>query len=332
MTSKEIVKKAIHFDNPTRMPHNFDSNRTPCNNFYGDDFIWCFIDKNPYHIEFNEKGDKIDEWGCIWESMGETFGEPKNFPLEGRENYDNFVIPDFDNLSRYKNIKKLVSNNKEQKYVLGMLPLGIFQIMIHLFGFEDFMYQVAGNTENYVKLVKRLTDKTIKCIENFADAGVDGIILIEDMGLQDRMMISPTMWEEIYYPEYKRMFKVAHDRGLDVFSHTCGHIVSILDMYIDAGLDVIQMDQQDNMTLEVLSEKFKGKVCFFNPLDIQTSLKLSDEELEKQALKMATLLGNEHGGFMAKTYPQPDAIHVTDHYMKVTTDGFKKASMKIYGE
>ena len=79
MTSREIVKRAIHFQNPPRIPCNYDSNRTPCRECYGDDILWCFA-KSQSH--FNEAGDKVDEWGCVWKSMGETFGEPTEFPLE----------------------------------------------------------------------------------------------------------------------------------------------------------------------------------------------------------------------------------------------------------
>lgn len=330
MSSKEIVKRTIHFQNPNRIAYNFDSNRTPEGTCYGDDFIWCFLDKPLDFNPLNKDGDKVDEWGCVWKTMGETFGEPVTFPLEGKEDFTDVTFPDYDNPERYQTISEIVKNNSEEKYIMGMLPTGIFQIMIHLFGFEDFMYQIAGNTENFTLLVGRLNELVIKTIDCMADSGVDGVILIEDMGLQDRMMISPTMWQEIYYPLYKSMFQAAHNRGLDVISHTCGHIISILDMYIDAGLDVIQMDQQDNMGLEVLSERYRGKVCFFCPLDIQTSLSMTEEEIKKQTLKMTTMLGTRQGGFMAKTYPQPEAIGIGDDYMKYMTDGFIEAGKILY--
>lgn len=327
MTGRERVKKSIHFGSPDRLAYNFDQNRTPVpwTEAYGDDFIWCFLGKDPNHVDKTPEGNRIDEWGCIWETMGETFGEPTTFPWEGLEEFDEVTFPDYLLDERYESIRKAVAENTDDKYVLAMLPSGIFQVMIHLFGFQDFMINVAGNTEEFKKVCERLCDYLIQVIHKLADCGVDGFILIEDMGLQDRMMISPAHWEEIYYPLYKKMFHVAHERGLDTMSHTCGHIVDILDMYIDSGLDVIQMDQQDNMGLEVLNARFTGKVCFFCSLDIQTSLTLSDEEIKKQSKKMVSLLSTEEGGFMAKTYPQPKAIHITDHYMKVMSDGFKEA-------
>ena len=330
MTSRELVKRAIHFQNPPRIPVNYDSNRTPLREEYGEDMIWGFVDPDPNFQPFNENGDKVDEWGCVWKSMGETFGEPTNFPLQGLETFADTPLPHLDDPARYESIREIVRKNKGEKYVMGMLPCGIFQIMIHLFGFEDFMYQIAGNTEEYTAFAYNLNELCIRCIHQMADAGVDGIILIEDMGLQDRMMISPAMWHEIYAPLYTKMFVAAHSRGLDVLSHTCGHIVSILDDYIACGLDVIQMDQQDNMGLETLSQ-FAGRVCFFSPMTIQPTMGFTREQAMERTRRMGENLATPQRGFRAKTYPQPDAIHITDEYMRNMVDGFTAASKAYYG-
>jgi hypothetical protein len=46
--SKELVKRAIEFKNPERVPYNFDSNWTPViAEKYGDDFEWVFSRVDP---------------------------------------------------------------------------------------------------------------------------------------------------------------------------------------------------------------------------------------------------------------------------------------------
>ena len=338
MTSREIVKRAIRFQNPPRVPYNYDSNRTPVTeHFYGDDFIWCFLDPLPGKAKFTaeesrERNTRVDEWGTVWATLGDgSFGEAVQYAYEGLEEYADLPLPDFVNASRYETMKRIAQENKGEKYLLGMLPHALFQCMIDIFGFEGFMLEVAGNEEEFVPFLDIMCDDCISVINRMADAGMDGIIIIEDMGLQDRLMISPVMWREIYMPRYKRMFDAAHSRGLDVISHTCGYIVEILDDYIACGVDVIQLDQQENMGLELLSERFRGKVCFFCPADIQRTIDMDREMLFARCDDMVRLLGTEHGGFMAKTYPQPEAVHITHEYMQNMTDGFKAASLKYYG-
>ncbi len=79
MTSREIVKRAIHFQYPPRIPYNFDSNRTPVDGItYGEDMMWVFA-------QMRAAADGENEWGVIYEAIGDSFGEPKKFPLEGKE-------------------------------------------------------------------------------------------------------------------------------------------------------------------------------------------------------------------------------------------------------
>ena len=339
MTSREIVKRAIHFQDPPRIPYNYDSNRTPVTeHFYGDDFIWCFLDPLPnqnlkYDVftaeEKREKNTRVDEWGTVWQTMGDgSMGEAVKYAYEGLDEYADRPLPDFLHPARYETMKKITQENKGEKYLMGMLPHGLFQCMIDLFGFEGFMMEMAANQEEFTAFLDKMCDDCIGVIHRMADAGMDGIIIIEDMALQYSLMISPAMWHELYAPRFTRMFAAAHSRGLDVISHTCGHIVGILDDYIACGLDVIQMDQQENMGLEVLSERFRGKVCFFCPVDIQRTIDFDREQLFQRCDDMVRLLGTEHGGFMAKTYPQPEAVHITHAYMQNMADGFAAASRK----
>ena len=87
------------------------------------------------------------------------------------------------------------------------------------------------------------------------------------------------------------------------FLHSCGYIVDILDDLIEAGLDVIQMDQQENMGLNLLAERFAGTVTFFSPVDIQTVMSNgSEKEIRQYCYKMVEKLGAKNGGFIAKYY------------------------------
>lgn len=86
MTSREIVKRAIHFQNPPRIPYNFDSNRTPEDGVtYGEDMMWVSAQMRPIVNGENE-------WGVVYETMDDSFGEPKKFPLEGKEDLEGYIF------------------------------------------------------------------------------------------------------------------------------------------------------------------------------------------------------------------------------------------------
>ncbi len=61
--------------------------------------------------------------------------------------------------------------------------------------------------------------------------------------------------------------------------------------------DVINLVQQDNMGIWELSKRYKGRVCFYCPLDIQRTLTLNKEEIENRVEEMISAFATEKGGF-----------------------------------
>lgn len=315
MTGRERVKRAIYFQDPDRVPYNFDANRTPEDGIeYGEDMMWVFC---------STRGG-MEEFGVVYETIDDSFGEPKVFPLKDAESLDNYTFPDFSEDWRYEEMREIIKKNNGEKYVLGMFPVGLFQHMIDVFSFEDFLVNCIANPE----LVEAVCDGFLKiCMDTadkMAEAGVDGVIGIDDTALQDRLMVSMDIFRKIFKPRYVKLYDHCKSLGLDTFIHSCGYTIDIIEELIDAGLQVVNIDQQDNMGIRNISERYKGRVCFYCPLDIQRTLDLSKEEIEDRVREMIDCFSTEHGGYIAKTYPQPRAVKMTDEYLKIMTDAFKK--------
>ena len=322
-SSYERVCRAIEFDGPDRIPYNFDENRTPLNDLYGDDFIWVFVDPAP---DFDPSDPGENELGVITETLDErVLGIPKVHPLDDWSKFKDFVLPDYTLASRYVNMERHIAANPG-KYVLGMFPHFLFQVLPDILGFENFMLSVYLEREKLEALLDMLTESALVVLHEMADRGVHGIIAIDDMGLQDRLMISPKDWRALIKPRYARVIEEAHARNVHIFSHICGYIPDIIDDLIDVGLDVLQIDQQDNMGIDMLAERFGGRICFFCPVDIQTTLPKPNAfpAIEAKVKHLIRSFGVYNGGFMAKTYPQTEAIHIPEENTAFMCEMFKK--------
>ncbi len=325
-TSKERVKKAIEFRTPDRVPYNFDSNRTPViAEKYGEDFEWLFATQDPdFKPCVNDAHRFENEFGVIYERLNTSHGEPKEYPLTDLDKIRSYQLPDFSKPVRYLEMEKIVAANPDQ-YLMGMFPHFLFMIMIDLFGFENFMMAIYDDREGVELLADQLMESCLKVVDCFADRGADGIIAIEDLGLQNSLMIHPDMWREIFKPRMAKISKHCHDRNMHFIVHTCGGILDVIDDYIEIGVDVLQIDQQDNMGIGELSRRYRGRICFFCPVDIQTTLPSgSFEQIEAHVKRLIGKLGTEKGGFMAKTYPQPDSIAIPEANTKFMCECFKK--------
>lgn len=128
-------------------------------------------------------------------------------------------------------------------------------------------------------------------------------------------MVSKDLIEGFFLPHYRDNWALAHELGMDVWLHSCGYIIDLLPTLIDAGLNVIQMDQQQNMGLENLSEKVGGKIAFWSPVDIQdTMVKGNVADVEEYVKKMIATVGSHNGGLVSMAYTTPEAVeHKTEN-------------------
>jgi uroporphyrinogen decarboxylase len=325
-TGKTLVKHAIEFRQPERVPYNFDSNRTPViAEKYGDDFEWVFSQEDPDFKPRVKRDDRYEnEFGVVYERFGKAFGEAKEYPLADPARADGYALPDFTKAVRFADMERIVREQPD-KYILGMFPHFLFMQMIDLFGFESFMIALKTERDIIERLADRMKESCLLAVDAFADRGADGMIAIEDLGLQSQLMISPKLWREIYKPRMAEVVRKCHAREMHFFCHTCGGILEVIEDYIEVGVDVLQIDQQDNMGIDELARRYAGRLCFFCPVDIQTTLPVGTfEQIEAKAKHLIKAFGSQGGGFMAKTYPQPEAIAIPEANTKWMCDAFKR--------
>lgn len=310
MTSKELVKKAIHFEGPDRVPQFLPDE-------FENDLIWFWI-KLPEEIQpWTRKGNveqKIDPWGVLWEKPygAAEFGEAKKFPISNVTEFKNLKIPDCNNEKFYQHKIERIQENKlsdNPKYCLSVLQFNnLFERCHSIIGLDTLMYQFYDHPNEFKEMLATLTDNICKCVKREAEIGADGVMMYDDWGLQDRLIVGADLIREFFLPCYKKIWGLAHDLGMDTFMHSCGEITGILPDLIETGLDVIQMDQQENMGLERLSEMFGGKIAFWCPADIQTVMcNGGPDDVREYVKKMIETLGGHNGGLISKFYPTPDA-------------------------
>jgi len=120
LNSKDLVRRAIEFRNPERVPYNFDSNCTPViAERYGDDFEWVFS---------RAPGDAFPR-ALGNDRYVNEFGEAKEHPLARLENVGAYQLPDFSLANRFAEMEQVV-REKPDKYILGMFPHFLFQQML----------------------------------------------------------------------------------------------------------------------------------------------------------------------------------------------------------
>ncbi len=294
MNSREIVSRTIRFQGAERLPYDFPSQ-------YGTDFFWIGMSPSPD----DRPRSGIDEWGAVWENLGKTnLGEVKDFPLKTWADFDRMKIPDVRAPHRWENLRE-ARELAGDKFILAS-GISIYERVHFIRGLENTWMDIYDNPEKLGKLIDILVEMNLVAIQKYAEVGVDGLFFCDDWGLQHSLMIAPQSWRDIWKPRYARIFQAAHEAGMLTFLHSCGYIVDILNDLIEVGLDVIQMDQQENMGLERLGTEFGGRLTFFNPVDIQNTMVYgTNDDIRAYCRKMVDFLGRPEGGFIPRWYGDP---------------------------
>ncbi len=313
MTSKEIVKRTIRFEKPERVARS-----TPPE--YGSDFDQIVmnpsVDARP-----NQKGLNTDEWGAVWENIGIcNLGEVKEYPLKDWADLDKLNIPDVEDPQRWKAVKKQNSD----KFIMSY-GVSLYERIHFIRGLENTWMDIYLEPKKLKMIIDILVDMNLKAIKHYKELGADGYMFCDDWGLQDKLMIDPEKWRELWKTAYKKVYSAAHNAGMLTFLHSCGYIVEILDDLIDAGLDVIQMDQQQNMGLDLLSARFRGRITFWCPVDIQNMMCCGSlDDIQAYAREMFSKLSTPDGGFIAGYYNDPVGAGHTLEAIKVMCKEFVK--------
>lgn len=321
MTPREIIKRTIEFGNPERMALCLGEP-------YQNDMHYAGLVKS---VDSRPRSG-VDEWGAVWENIGVcNLGEVKEFPLKDWSDFDKLNIPDPKEEWRWEGFEGRV-RARGDKYVVSS-GISLYERIHFIRGLENTWLDIYNDRENLEMLLDILKDMSLYIIRRYGEFGVDGYFFTDDWGLQNSLMISPGHWREIWKPRYAELFKACHDNGMDTLLHSCGYITEIMDDLIEIGLDVIQMDQQENMGLDNLGKKFKGKITFFCPVDIQqTMARGTMAEIRAYCNEMFEKLGSTEGGFIAKYYGDPAGAGHTKEAIETMFDEFTKVSLRHFGK
>jgi uroporphyrinogen decarboxylase len=317
MTSRELVRNTILFNNTSGLPVDFPEP-------WPTDFLW--VDMTPSPDARPRVG--FDEWGAEWHNIGVcNLGEVKHAPLQDWRDFANLKIPDSNDNRRWE--KVIDCRQKAGDRFILASGISIYERVHFIRGLENTWMDIYEHPQELGQLIDLLVDMNVTAIARYADAGADGFIITDDWGLQNRLMISPLKWREIWKPAYARIFQTARLAGLLTFMHSCGYIVDILDDLIDIGLQVVHMDQQENMGLELLGKRFRGRLTFFSPVDIQTVMaKGTDADIRTYCRKMVQNLATPSGGLMPRWYSDPHGAGHRPAAITAMCDEFMKINQE----
>jgi hypothetical protein len=322
MQSWEVVRRAIRFQAPERLPVTFDSLGLTDKRGVGPDF----------HSERTRNdGVGADHFGCVWaKTEAKNMGQVKVHPLEDPRALRDYRWPDPDREEYYSAMAgKAAAAAAEGKYVdVGIFML-LFERMHSLRGFARTLEDLYLEPELSAELADRLVEFDLRVIRNSASAAgagrIHGFGFTDDWGTQQNCFVNPDFWREFFAPRYRRIFEECHRLGWDVQMHSCGKVNEIIEPLIEAGLDAINLQQPRALGIEEIGRRYRGRIAFSSLCDIQATLPFKDAAAIRQEARLLL----EHwaapaGGFLLSDYGDGEAIGVPLEKKKIMLEAFRE--------
>jgi len=267
-----------------------------------------------------------DEWGNVWVRMvvGPQSGEVHEPALKDWDRLDSLRRPDWHDSRRYEPMRRAFAAAGD-KFRAAFLPGWVFATSRYLRKMENYFPDLIDCRPQIDRLHGIVTDLLLGVIHNVARAGADGIHFCEDLGVQDRPLIGPAMWREVFAPHYRRLTAAAHGHGMKVLMHSCGYNWALIDDLADAGIDCFQFDQPAAYDLPALAGKLRARrLSLWSPVDIQKHLPTGDRAIiQREARRLVELFA---GFLIVKNYPDLAGIGVRPEWDQWAYEAFLAAA------
>jgi uroporphyrinogen decarboxylase len=132
------------------------------------------------------------------------------------------------------------------------------------------MLDLAANPDFAEAFLDRLTDIAVRAWGHFlAEVGeyLDVVAFFDDIGMQDRPLISPAMYRRLVKPRHARIIAAIKARTkAKVFFHTDGAVLDLIPDLIEIGVDIlnpVQVSAKGMDDTAALKRRFGRELTFW---------------------------------------------------------------------
>ncbi len=274
-------------------------------------------------------GETVDEWGVRRRRVdlpgGSYYMEVVHNPLASAtsiKDLEDYPWPDPYAPGRDEGLAEEARDLYENTdfALMGRFGGPITEMAQYLLGWERWLLCLAMDPDFATALLTRITEiqmaldeiglrATGKYLQIFKVSG-------EDMGMQDRPLVSLNTYQTLIRPYLRRRWLAAKEKFLNhnpqgkIMLHSCGSVRLYINDFIEDGVDILDPLQPlaADMEARQLKAEFGDRLIFHGGVDIQRVLPFGSEaEVEQEVIRCIRAFGPSGGYILAPAhYVQAD--------------------------
>jgi len=267
-----------------------------------------FLEKY-YKDKVFKPGTHIDGWGVAHEpgsaaAYHMTYMHHPMDEFDSVEQLQEYPWPVFHDAleAQTKQVKDL---HNADRAAIGHMEVTIWETAWYMRGMENLMCDMVNEDPMATVLLDRVTDFAIQKAVSYAKAGVDGLFLGDDVGMQHTIMMSEGLYNEWLKPRLKKVIDAAHAIKPDIviFYHSCGHVTELIPYLIEAGVDVLNPVQPECMDFKKIHAEYGDRLSFHGTIGTQTVMPFgTPKEVRQKVFENLDIAGQKGGLYVCPTH------------------------------
>jgi uroporphyrinogen decarboxylase len=249
-----------------------------------------------HEIEMDSAHTK-DDWGVVYSRSPHGLPVPTGHPLREPEDLYKYESPE--PKPEHLLLLNLARDRFEGSKALFWLMRGTFVLSWRLVGMENLMMKMFDDPK-FVHQVAQLTlIFNLKQLELLVNAGLDVLVIEDDIADKHSTIISPDQFAEFVNPYNRKLVQRAHELGLKVVRHSDGNLWPILDLLLETGYDGLNpLEEEGDMGLKKVKQYCGDRICLLGNIDCKELLPNGTPEEVDEAVRQAIEDAGSGGGLI----------------------------------
>lgn len=257
-----------------------------------------------YHPSL-KPGAFIDAWGVAHEpgseeAMHMTRMRHPLINIESIEEAQAYPFPDY-SIGDTRHQKKQVRDIQSRGLAaVGIMVCTIWETSWYIRSMEQLMMDMYTDSEIATYILDKVTEASCYRAAAYARAGVDVIMMGDDIGMQSSIMMSVDMYRTWIKPRLKKVIDSAKQINPDIIIHyhSCGYVIPFINDLIEAGIDVLNPIQPESMNFQEIIKEFGARLSFDGTLGTQSTMPFGTAEEVKQEVRKNLEIAGKYGGLL----------------------------------
>lgn len=267
----------------------------------------------PYHRDLPE-GATLSDWGTA--HVPGTFHHFQRYVPSMRSfttlaEFEAYPYPDLAAPERVPPAAAAIQGHHARGLTVGgALATTIFEVAWQMRGMEELLLDFALRPELATCLLDRITDIRRRQAHLLAKAGVDILVLGDDVSMQTGMLMSPATWRQWFKGRMAAIIEEARavKADLPIFYHSDGNPEAIIPELIEIGVTILNPVQPECIDPVMVKERYGDRLALWGTIGTQTTMPFgTPAEVRAEVKRRIETVGRDGGLVLGPTHSlEPD--------------------------